>query len=88
MYLEVCYSSPNMIGYDKITFDTKAPITDACIFVQFHYVDNKWDPCVYFQTEVSCWTLLTLMFDIFSSTDAHLVLVEPLRPRRRQDCPI
>ena len=34
-----------MIGYDKITFDTKAPITDACIFVQFHYVDNKWDPC-------------------------------------------
>ena len=35
-----------MIGYDKITFDTKAPITDACIFVQFHYVDNKWDPCI------------------------------------------
>ena len=34
-----------MVGYDKITIDMKAPITDVCIFVQFHYVDNKWDPC-------------------------------------------
>ena len=45
LYLDVCYSSLNVIGYDTITFDMKAPITDACIFVQFHYVDNKWDPC-------------------------------------------
>ena len=28
-----------------ISYDTKDSITDACIFVQFHYVDNKWDPC-------------------------------------------
>ena len=30
-----------VIGYDKITFDIKDPLTDACIFfVQFHYVDK------------------------------------------------